>query len=56
MVECLIIEVDVDDPQTSIQNALSIAAIPADKFLQALLLKEETKNSKAKIVIFFEQL
>lgn len=56
MISCLVIEIDAEDSQTSIQTALDDAGLTADQFLQAVLLKEETKNHKAKIVIFYETL
>lgn len=54
MVECLVIEVDISNSQDSIQTALTTAGITADQFLQALLLREESKNNTAKIIIFYE--
>jgi hypothetical protein len=54
MVECLVIEIDVNNFQDSIQTALTAAEITADQFLQAVVLKEESKNNTVKIIIFYE--
>lgn len=54
MVECLVIEIDINDAEASINTALTSAGITADQFLQAVILKEESKNNNAKIAIFYE--
>jgi hypothetical protein len=55
MVQCLIIEVSLLTPQADINAALNTAGISADRFLQAMVLTEETKNSIARVAIFYEQ-
>lgn len=54
MIQCLIIDVDINDAEASINAALSTSGITADQFLQAVVLKEESKNNSAKVAIFYE--
>jgi hypothetical protein len=54
MIECIVIDVDINDAEASINAALSTSGITADQFLQAVVLKEESKNNSAKVAIFYE--
>lgn len=53
VVNALVITVDSYDPQTSLDDALSAAAIPASSFLDAVVISEEGGNQEAKIVILY---
>lgn len=53
MIESIVIDVNIDDAEASINAALATSGITADQFLQAVVLKEESKNNSAKIVIFY---
>lgn len=54
LITCIVIDVDINDAEASINAALTLAGITADQFLQAVVLKEESKNNSAKIAIFYE--
>lgn len=53
-VKAAIITVDVNDIESSINTQLTTLAIPATDFLQAVVLEDQDKNKRAKIVIFYE--
>jgi len=53
-VTAAVIEVDVDDIENSINTQLATLAINATDFVQAIVLSEQDKNRRAKVVIFYE--
>jgi len=51
-----IIQISTQNPQQSLDEALSTLGIPADNFRGAVTIRLQEANQTAKIVIFYEEI
>lgn len=54
MIQSAVIFVPHTNQEDAINQRLTELGISADDFLQAVVIREESENSRAKIVVFYE--